>query len=192
MERDPRSRKRDPAPRNDDRGALQAATSCHDARLFAKQQAKIFRDTVEGHAGKFSVALKADDLVIDVNAIPVGAVQRPELVVDLLRSDAPLTPELRQVIADMVDPGATSDFCFENFARRRGPGRPAKADWLHVGYFIQMKIAEGVSQKEAVYLAREEFGIKRSSANKHLTRCRDAFKVFAEWQGTLRVHKSTK
>ena len=58
-------------------------------------------------------------------SIPYGAEPRLDLLVDLFRSDTPIPKEIRDWLADLLDPNAASDFQFKELLRRK-QGKPEK------------------------------------------------------------------
>ena len=130
--------------------------------------ATAFRDTVEGKPGLCSVKLTSDTGLLDYEKPRQEATKpRPELVVQLLRSKIELTPALRNIIADMLDPSAESAFCFKNFGRRK-PGRhPPWERWnMEVALFVEEHFVEKGLFESAVSAAIEEFDVARSTVTK--------------------------
>jgi hypothetical protein len=130
--------------------------------------ATAFRDTVEGRPGECSVELTADTGLLNYeNPRQRATKPRPELVVELLRSQIELTPGLRSIIADMLDPMAESAFCFKSFGRRK-PGRFAPWErWnMEAALFVEEQFVEKGLFESAVSAAMKEFGLSRSTVTK--------------------------
>lgn len=130
--------------------------------------ATAFRDTVEGRPGECSVELTPDTGLLNYETPRQEATKpRPELVVELLRSRIELTPGLRSIIADMLDPMAESAFCFKTFGRRK-PGRHAPWErWnMEAALFVEKQFVEKGLFESAVSAAMQKFGLSRSTVTK--------------------------
>jgi hypothetical protein len=127
--------------------------------------ATAFRDTVEGKPGLCSVELTPDTGFLNYEKPRQEATKpRPELVVELLRSQIELTPRLRNIIADMLDPMAKSAFCFKSFGSRK-PG--CFAPWerwnMEAALFVEEQFVEKGLFESAVTAAMTEFDLARST-----------------------------
>ena len=85
----------------------------------------VFRHTVEGRESVVSCHF-SDGQRYYGKSIPQNAKPDLSLLVDLFRSDTQIPREIRDWLADLLDPNAKSDFQFKELARRR-PGKPEKA-----------------------------------------------------------------
>jgi len=139
---------------------------------FAHYQAWAFRDTVEGREGRSSVNMVGKELPIEFGKpIEKKAKPRPELIAELLRSDTPLTPQLRWVIAEWLDGEGESLFVFKEF-KRRASHRPKrdfdrdKAEW------IEEAIREADNYESGISAGMEFFGISRATAADHVQKNR--------------------
>jgi hypothetical protein len=139
---------------------------------FAHYQAWAFRDTVEGREGRSSVDLVGKELQIQFGQqIEKKAKPRPELIAELLRSDTPLTPQLRWVIAQWLDAEGESLFLFKGFKRRAGhrPKRDFdrdKAEW------IEKAIRDAGNYECGIAAGMAFFGISRTTAADHVQKNR--------------------
>lgn len=91
---------------------------------------------------------------------------------DLLRKDR-LTPPLREQLADLIDPRASTarklQFCF----RRKGK-RPEWAVQCQLSLAFKEARAKGSSYEEAISLIAEKFDLDDSTVKKTLRRFRRA------------------
>jgi hypothetical protein len=140
----------------------------------------VFRDTVEGKPGPFSVELTENYRVLN-QPIPTGAKPQPELVLALLRSQIPLSPALRSIIADMIDPGADSAFCFKKFGRRKRGRHPPWAHWhMEAALYVEEHFVKKGMYESAVRRAMAQFNLSRSQATKAYSDLREARKIQQE------------
>ena len=118
-----------------------------------------FRDTVEGKPAEFSARLTPDRVDIIREPIAVGAKCQPELVAQLLRSEIPLTAAARNVLADMLDPKASTAFYFR-LVRRKSGRHPSWGKWHpEAVQYCWNLMGEGVPEKAAKKDAAKKFGI---------------------------------
>ncbi|MCO6409480.1 hypothetical protein [Hoeflea alexandrii] len=134
-----------------------------------------FRDTVEGRPGLFTAEISADNGLLGVNKpISKGAKPQPHLVVELLRSDIPLTKELRAIIADFLDPNAQTAFWFKPFGRRNKGRHPDWKTWhMDAAIFVEKNSEDRGTFEAAVQGAMQKYGLQRSQVT-------DACKILKE------------
>lgn len=127
-----------------------------------------FRDTVEGKPGLCSIELTPDTGLLDYSKPREEVTEpRPELVVELLRSNIELTPGLRNIIADMLDHKAKSAFCFKKFERRRAGRHPPWEHWhIEAALFVEANFLRKGEFDSAVTDAVKKFELNRSSVTK--------------------------
>ena len=143
---------------------------------------RAFRDTVEGKPGPLTARFHDGKPTVEAVRIEEGAQPRPELVAELLRSDVSLSPVMREVIANWLDPNGASAFCFKSFGRRN-PGRyPAWGVFhLEAALFVEENFDAPGTFESAVRGAMEKFGLSRSTVIEAYNQLRvaraDAFRV---------------
>jgi hypothetical protein len=127
-------------------------------------QAWAFRDTVEGREGRSSVNIIGKELQIQFDhPIEKEAKPRPELVAELLRSDTPLTRQLRWIIAEWLDVEGASLFHFKEF-KRRAARRPKRNFDRDKAAWIVEAIREADNFESGITAGAARFGISRSTA----------------------------
>ena len=140
-----------------------------------------FRDTVEGKPSEFSARLAPDRVDIIREPIAVGAKCQPKLVAQLLRSEIPLTAAARNVLADMLDPEASTAFCFRLGRRKKGR-HPAWGKWHPEAVQYCWKLmGEGVPEKAAKIDAAKKFGISLRNLEKSLKNVSDQRATYAKF-----------
>ena len=118
-----------------------------------------FRDTVEGKPSEFSARLTPARIDIIREPIAPGAKSQPELVAKLLRSKIPLTQAARNMLADMLDPKASTAFSFQ-FKRRKAGRHPSWGKWHpEAVQYCWNLMGEGVPEKAAKMDAAKKFNI---------------------------------
>jgi hypothetical protein len=149
-----------------------------DSRLWAGP----FRDTVEGRPGLFSVEFENGRPVLRAD-LPIckGAKPKLELVPTLLRSEIPLTRQLREIVADWSDAEANSAFCFKQFKRRK-PGRyPAWSEPnIGIGLFVEERVERKEKFEAVVTEARSRFKVGRTTVTEAYSKVRAARKIQAK------------
>lgn len=125
---------------------------------------RVLRDTVEGKPGPLTACFHDGKPTVEAVRIEEGAQPRPELVAELLRSEVSLSPVMRDVIANWLDPNGTSAFCFKSFGRRN-PGRyPAWGVFhLDAALFVDEYFDAPGTYESAVRGAMKKFGLKRTA-----------------------------
>ena len=115
--------------------------------------------------------------------LPAGGGQDLQLLVTLLRGDAPLPRAVRTWLADLFDDRADSEFQVKALSRRRR-GKPTRAigeHWDAVHHFRKL-IADGMGRKHALGQTGEKFRVGRSTLEAAIT---ELSKAEAEYRADL-------
>ena len=140
---------------------------------FAHHQAWAFGDTVEGREGRSSVSIVGKELQTQFGQpIEKKAKPRPELIAELLRSDTPLTPQLRWVIAQWLDAEGKSVFVFKKF-KRRAARRPKQEFGREKAAWIEKAIRDAGNYESGITAGRAFFGISRATATDYVKTYRE-------------------
>ena len=123
----------------------------------------IFRDTVEGRPSEFRLRIEKNTLILDCE-IPITAESgtSEHLILQLLRSEIPLTKIFRNWIADLLDPNADTNFCYKDFSRRHSGRRPKWDLWeVEAGLYVEERVKQD-GYESAIQAAMQEFNLKRT------------------------------
>ena len=114
-------------------------------------KAEALRCTLEGRPFAFSLELTDEALNLCNWPIERNAEPQPELVASILRSNIPLTPPIRHVLAEFV-------------GRKPTRGRK-KADFrLDEALYVEELCDGGEKYEYAIEMCMKEFGISRTTA----------------------------
>lgn len=123
----------------------------------------LFKRTVEGRPGPLSVAMEEGRLGIKDKPILKGAQPNARPLVDLLRSGAPIPPEVRAWLADLLDADAVTPLRLEFTHRTRGaPARDGTEHWP-AAEMVERLIERGELRKNAVDDAAAHYRLSRST-----------------------------
>jgi hypothetical protein len=124
----------------------------------------IFRDTVEGRPGNLSVEVTDQGVaVVARKPIEDGSPPRPDLIIRLLRSGLPLSQEVRNIIADFIDPAAGTLHCFGPMKRRRRGRHAGWGKWhMDAARLVEERFTARGQYEAAVEEATKKFGLTRS------------------------------
>lgn len=146
----------------------------------------IFRDAVEGRPGPLSVVVAEQEVSVVAEPIEKGSPPKPELVVELLRSGAPLSLEVRNIIADFIDPAASTRFCFGPMQRRKRGRHAGWGTWHMEAALLVEEICTIPGQYESgVVEAMAKFGLARSQVTKAYSQLMEVRRVEDEEWGRL-------
>jgi hypothetical protein len=123
----------------------------------------VFRDTVEGRESVVACHFSDGQPYYSLESIPQNANPDLSLLVDLFRSDTLIPREIRDWLADLFDPNATTDFPFKELARRK-PGKPEKAlsrNWDAAAFFDAL-CEEGIHRKAAIAQTMAKFALAKT------------------------------
>ena len=135
----------------------------------------LFRDAVEGRPSYGTFELINGEPYFSEGCVPRGAKPNLVLLVELFRSETLLPREIRDWLADLFDPNATSDFHFKELSRRK-PGKLKKSETQDLGaaIFFHKLCDEGIHRKEAFHRTRERFEIKKTVLDEAIALYRSA------------------
>ena len=144
-----------------------------------------FRYTVEGKPSEFSVRLTPDRVDIIREQIAPEAKSQPELVAQLLRSKIPLTQAARNMLADMLDPKASTAFIFK-FKRRKAGRYPPWGKWHpEAVQYCWSLMGEGVPEKAAKIDAAKKFHIGKTALETSLKNVNDQRAAYAKFAASF-------
>lgn len=136
---------------------------------------RVFRDTVEGRPGPLTARIQDGKPTVEAVPIEEGAQPRPELVIELLGSGAPLSSAVREVIANWLDPDAASAFSYKSFGRRKAGRHPA---WgvtnMDAAMFVEEQFDAPGTFEAAVQAAAVKFGLSRSTVTNAYSQLQEA------------------
>jgi hypothetical protein len=123
-----------------------------------------FKRAVEGQVTPSSCVIKGGLPVF--NSDP--DVQKPPksnllVLAQVLRGNQPIPQDIRNWLADMMDPEAESSFKFQLKKNGRGPKRSVINRNWDAAIYVSECIRNGVTRKQALGNAETKFGLKRSS-----------------------------
>ena len=123
-----------------------------------------FKLAVEGLVTPASCVI--DNGLPDLNWTPV--LQKPPksnllVLAQVLRGNQPIPQDIRNWLADMMDPEAESSFKFQLKKNGRGPKRSVINRNWDAAIYVSEFIHNGVTRKQALGNAETKFGLKRSS-----------------------------
>lgn len=128
-------------------------------------EADLLKRTVEGEQSPLAYAFGEEGPVIDATGVALGADVNARLLIDFLRSDRPISREIRDWLADMLDDGVATN---ANLVLNRRRGRPKKnmLEYLKaVEAFVDRRDA-GDSYEDALLWVAERADIKEGTLKK--------------------------
>ena len=134
-----------------------------------------FIATIEGRQSTFSAPMVDGKPVFGVEGIEPGAEQNFSILVELLRGDAPLPPEVRSWLADLFDDHAGSELQVKTLLRRhRGKPPAAPGQHFEAARHFRDLVVGGMSRQRALEAAGTMGGIKRSTIEKAIAEFEEA------------------
>jgi len=123
-----------------------------------------FKLAVEGLVTPASCVI--DNGLPDLNWTPV--LQKPPksnllVLAQVLRGNQPIPQDIRNWLADMMDPEAESSFKFQLKKNGRGPKKSVINRNWDAAIYVSECIRNGVRRKQALGNAENKFGLKRAS-----------------------------
>ncbi|WP_267356639.1 MULTISPECIES: hypothetical protein [unclassified Methylobacterium] len=137
-----------------------------------------FFATIEGRESAFSAPMIGGKPAWVGEGIGPGAEQNFGILVELLRSDAPLAREVRSWLADVFDEKAESEFQVKALVRRRR-GKPPTApeQYIEVTRHFRELIEKGMSRQRALKVVGLKAKITRSTVEKAIARVSEAERI---------------
>ena len=135
---------------------------------------------VEGTPGPVSCEIKRGVPEWSSNPIPHGASPDLKVLATVLRGKAKLPDEIRQWLADLMDPDGSSKFQFKKLSKRRQGAKSERSstpDTLEVGNFISDEIHRGVKRKNAIADAVKKFGVSKATIEAKLAEWNEAMEA---------------
>ncbi len=135
----------------------------------------LFKNTVEGRAYPASCAWENGSPVFCAYPIKKGSEPNLLLLSEMLRSQIPIPNEIRNWLADMLDPNADSDFQFKKLSKRRRGAKVAgpTANW-EAAEFVLRRMENNDTRQQAIGKALGKFGIQRSALEEALKSLKEA------------------
>ena len=123
----------------------------------------IFKDQVEGRPGPMSCVFRDGELQYCSDDIPEGAGPDLKLLADVLRSKIELPGDIRQWLADLVDPGAGTTLQFKKLSKRKGGAKRSPVIDFEFAEYVEDQTRLGVPRKNTIADAAEGYGVSRST-----------------------------
>lgn len=116
-----------------------------------------FFAAIEGRESIVSAPMADDKPAWGAEAIRMGAKQNFSLLIEVLRGDAPLAPEVRNWLADLFDEQSDSEFQIKGLARRRR-GKPEGVPGQHFEAVRRFRalIEKGMNRQTALWEAGKD------------------------------------
>jgi hypothetical protein len=127
-----------------------------------------FRSQVEGRPGAGSCKFEDGELYYCVGRIPKGAEPDLKLLADVLRSKIQLPDDIRQWLADLLDPEAGSRFQFRKLEKRKGGEGPDPIYDFELIEYVNDQTRLGALPKNIIADAVKKFGMSPSSVRSRL------------------------
>ena len=141
----------------------------------------LFKITVEGRVSPASCAWEKGSPRFCAYPVKKGSEPKPELLSEMLRSGTPIPNEIRNWLADMIDPQGVGDFQFKKLSKRRRGAKIAgpTANWDAAEFVLQC-ISERETRQRAIGKAMKKFKIKRTATEQALKSYKEALAKFRE------------
>ena len=124
---------------------------------------------VEGTPGPVSCEIKRGVPEWSSNPIPHGASPDLKVLATVLRGKAKLPDEIRQWLADLMDPDASSTFQFKKLSKRKRGKKPSPYIDFDLVAYVEAETARGVPRKNTIADAAKGYGVSRSTIEGRLT-----------------------
>lgn len=140
-----------------------------------------FINAVLGLKSDINVIIENDKVVLDMqNKITKETGPNPDLIIQLLRSDNEIPRDVRNFIADLLDPKANTFYAYKKFSSRKG-GKIKHSNFnQEVAVFIENLINEGLKYDSAAEDTAKEFNLSESYVKKQFSFLKEARKAEKE------------
>jgi hypothetical protein len=149
--------------------------SRHSKRI----EANLLERTVEGEQSPLAYALRDGSPLIDARGVHLGSDVDLRLLIDFLRSKRPISREIRNWLANMLDEGVPTN---ANLILKRRRGQPKKnmLEYLEaVEAFVERRDA-GDTYESALYWVVTNSGIKEGTLKKAVAALEDGVRIYME------------
>lgn len=145
-------------------------------QLFADN---VFKDAVEALEGRFAFCIEEGRPKFSCQLIPQNSPPNMQILIDYLRSDLPLSPDLRNWLADMLDANVDSQL---NLAIKRVSGRPRAAATRYYDRVCEVEdlIENGMARKQAIGIVSGKNNLPPDTLKKAMKSMEDARTAHAE------------
>lgn len=155
--------------------------SLFDGDTGEKIEARLLMHSVQGDEYPVAYALRGGRPTINAAGVELGAPVNPQLLVDFLRSDRPLNRDIRNWLADMLDPAVhtTANLRLSPRAGNR------KTSMLQYQYAVEAYLERreaGDGYDAAIAEVASAFGMKLSLLKKAVTRIGEGVEIHRESQ----------
>lgn len=144
-----------------------------------RAEANLLKVTVEGNQSPLAYALRAGNPVIDARGVALGSGVDVRLLIDFLRSNRPISREIRDWLANMLDESVATN---ANIILKRRRGQPKKnmLEYLEaVEAFVERRDA-GDTYEDAVDWVVTNINIKEGTLKKAVAALEDGVRAVME------------
>lgn len=139
-------------------------------------EAQLLRLTVEGEQSPFAYAMRKGNPVLDAKGVALGSKVNSQLLVDFLRSKRPISRDIRNWLADMLDENVTTNANLI-LKRRRGSPKKNMLEYLEsVEAFVERREA-GDTYEDALDWVVTNSGIKEGTLKKAVAALEEGVKI---------------
>jgi hypothetical protein len=146
-----------------------------------KVEVDLLKRSVEGQQSPMAYVLNKGQPAMSAKGIDLNAPVNRQLLIDFLRSDRPIGDDVRNWLADMLDPNKQTNANLA-LSRRRGKARSNMLDYVEAveAYMDQRDSDDGYDP--AIAHVSEKFGIKKGTLKKAISRLEEGIKIHRETQ----------
>jgi hypothetical protein len=146
-----------------------------------KIEADLLRKSVEGQESPMAYVLNEGRPAMSAQGIALNAPVNRQLLIDFLRSDRPIGDDVRNWLADLLDPHKSTNANL-SLSRRRGKVKSNMLGYVDAvsAYIDQRDIDDGYDA--AIAHVSEKFGIKKGTLKKAVSRLEEGIRIHRESQ----------
>ena len=139
-------------------------------------EANLLRLTVEGEHSPLAYAFGEEGPVIDAKGVALGTDVNTRLLIDFLRSDRPISREIRDWLANMLDEGVATNANL-TLKRRRGQAKKNMLEYLDaVNAFVERRDA-GDSYEKALEWVTDRMPIQEGTLKKAVAALEEGVRI---------------
>lgn len=115
-----------------------------------KLETELLQKRVQGSYSQWSIRLEGGAPQLSLEGIPPHAQPDLTFFAEYLRSERPLTPDIRNWIADIMDPASGSEYQFKKLSLRKPSGRKkigTSSHWDAAEYALEIWIGSEVNEQ---------------------------------------------